>query len=71
MRIAALDEEAVRIMAVGQSHGTYVDTLLGQAASKRLSRLLTTAMGIGGEGQIHGSWTVADLAELAGIEVGT
>ena len=70
MRIAALNEEAIRIMAVRQRHSTHVDTLLSQPASKRLSRLLTTAIGIGVKGQVDGSWTVAELAELARMEMG-
>ena len=70
MCITALDKEAVRIMSVGQCHGTHMDALLGQPASQRLSRLLTTTIRIGIKGQVDGSWTVAELAELAGIEMG-
>jgi hypothetical protein len=43
--ITALNEEAVRIMAVGQRYGAHVYALLGEPADKRLSRLLTTAGG--------------------------
>ena len=47
-----------------------MDALLGQPASQRLSRLLTTTIRIGIKGQVDGSWTDAELAELAGIEIG-
>ena len=69
MRIAALDEEAVRIMAVGQRHGAHVYALLAEPAGKRLRRLLAAAVGIGIKGQVDGSRTVAELAELARIEI--
>ena len=71
MRIAVLDEEAVRILAIGQRHGTDVHTLLGEPAGKRLGRFLAAAVRIGIKGQVDGSPAVAELVELAGIEIGT
>jgi len=64
-----LDEEAVRILAVGQHHGTDVDTLLSETAGKRLRRFLAAAVRIGIKGQIYGSPTVAELTELARIQI--
>ena len=69
-RIAVLDEEAVRIVAVGQRYGTHIYALLGEPAGKRLRRLLTTAVAISIKGQVDGSRTVAELPELARIEIG-
>ena len=68
--IAALDEEAIRILAFGKRYGTHVDTLLDEPAGERLSRLLTTTVLVGIKGQVDGSWTVAKLTELARIEIG-
>src|ERR1700674_4174631 len=70
-RVAALDKEAVRIMAIGQRDRAHVYALLGEPADKRLSRLLTTAVPIGIKSQVESSRTVAELAELARIEIGT
>src|SRR5260370_33683716 len=58
-------------MAVGQRHGTHVHAVFGEPRDKRLSRLLTTAVGVGIKGQVDGSRTVAELAELARIEIGS
>ena len=58
-------------MAVGQRYGTYVYTLLGELAGKPLSRLLTTAVLIGIKSQIDGSGGIAELPELARIEMGS
>ena len=71
VRIAALNKEAVRIVALGQRHGAHVYALLAESADKRLCRLLATAVPIGIKGQVDGSRTVAELAELARIEIGT
>ena len=57
-------------MALGQRYGAHVDALLGEPAGKRLSRLLTTTVLVGIKGQVDGSWTVAELTELARIEIG-
>jgi hypothetical protein len=65
--ITALDEEAVRIMAVGQRDGAHVYALLGKPADKRLSRLLTTAVAIGIKDEVDRSRTAAELAKLARI----
>ena len=70
-RIAALDKEAVRIVALGQRDGANVHPLLSEPAGKRLCRLLTTAVGVGIKGQIDDSRTVAELAKLACIEMGS
>ena len=70
-RIAALDKEAVRIMAVGQRDGANVYALLGEPAGKRLRRLLAAAVRVGIKGQIDGSRTVAELPKLARIEMGS
>ena len=71
MRIAASDEKAVRIMAVGQRDGTDVYTLPGEPAGKRLCGFLPAAVRIGIKGQVDGSPIVAELTELARIEIYT
>ena len=70
MRIAASDEKAVWIMADGQRDGTDVYTLPGEPAGKRLCSFLPAAVRIGIKGQVDGSPAVAELVELAGIEIG-
>ena len=71
MRIAASDEKAVRIMAVGQRDGTDVYTLPGEPAGERLRRSLAAAVRIGIKGQVDGSPLVAELTKLARIEIRT
>ncbi len=56
-------------MAVGQRHGTDVDTLLSEPPDKRLRRFLAAAVRIGIKDQVDGSPTVAELTELARIEI--
>ena len=56
-------------MAVGQRHSTDVYTLLGEPAGKRLGGFLAAAVRIGIKGQVDGSPTVAELTELACIEI--
>jgi hypothetical protein len=68
-RIATLNEEAVGIMAIGQSDSTNVHALLSEPAGQRVRRLLATAVGIGIEGQIDGSATLGQLSILVSIEV--
>ena len=69
--VAVPDKEAVRIVALRQNHGAHLYTFLCKPADKRLSRLLTTAVAIGIKSHEDGSRTVAELAELACIEIGT
>ena len=57
-------------MAIGQRYGAHVYALLGEPADKRLSRLLTTTVVICIKSQVDGSCAVAELAELARIEIG-
>ena len=57
-------------MTVGKRHGAHVYALLAEPADKRSSRLLTTAVPISIKSQIDSSRTVAELAELARIEIG-
>ncbi len=68
--VAVPEKEAVRILTVWQNHGARLYTFLGKPADKRLSRFLTTAVGIGIKGHVDGSRTVTELAELARIEIG-
>ena len=69
MRIAASDEKAVRIMAVGERDGTDVYTLPGEPAGERLRRSLAAAVRIGIKGQVDGSWTVTELPVLVRVEL--
>ena len=71
MRGAVPDKEAVRIVALGEDHGAHVYAFLSKPADKRLRRSLSTAVPIGIKNQVDGSRTVAELAELARIEIGT
>ena len=69
MRVAALNKEAVRIVARRQRHSAYVYALLAESAGKRLSRLLTTTVPIGIKSQVDGSRTVTELPVLVSAEV--
>jgi hypothetical protein len=70
LSIAALQEEAVGIVALGQRDSASVYALLAEPAGKRLRRLLTTAIRIIVKSQIDGSRGVAELPKLARIEMG-
>src|SRR5215471_10111919 len=69
-RVTALDEIAVRIVALWQRDCASCYTVLPKAARKRFRGTLTTAVPIGIKSQVDGSRTVAELAELARIEIG-
>jgi hypothetical protein len=68
---AAADKEAVGIVAVWQRDPASVDALLSEPAGKRLRRLPTTAIRVGVKGEIDGSRGVAELPELARVEMGS
>src|ERR1035438_3557023 len=68
-RIAAMDKEAVRIMALGQRDRANIHPLLSEPAGKRLRRLLTTTVRVGIKNQIDDSHAVAELAKLACVEM--
>ena len=59
MSIAAIDEKAVGIVALGQRDAAHVYAPLSKPAGKRLCRLLTAAVDVGIKGQIDGSRTIA------------
>src|ERR1035441_1975820 len=63
-RIAVPDEEAVRVVAIGQRDSANIHALLSDLAGKRLCCRPTTAVCVGIENQIDGSRMVAQLPEL-------
>ena len=71
LRVTALDEIAVGIVALWQGDCASGYTLLPKAARERFRGTLTTAVPIGIKSQVDGPRTVAELAELARIEMGT
>src|SRR5277367_3597509 len=68
-RVATLDKEAVRVVAIWQRDDTDVHALFPEPAGKQLRRLLAAAVRIGIKGQIDGSRTVAQLAILLPVEM--
>src|SRR5271170_5176675 len=68
-RVATLDKEAVRVVAIWQRDYTDVHALLSEPAGKQLRRMLAAAVRIGIKGQIDGSRTVAQLAILLPVEM--
>src|ERR1700722_6856114 len=68
--VAALHEEAIRILAIGQRDLTRRDALFPKTMRETLRRLWAAAVGVGIESEIDGSGTVAQLPKLARVEVG-
>ena len=57
--ITALDEEGVRIVAVGQKHAASGDALRAEAVCELLRGLLAAAVGIDVEGEINSARAIA------------
>src|ERR1035438_7025240 len=70
-RIAALDKEAVRILAVGQRDQRSSDASFPESSREVLCRVLAAAVTVGIKGNIDGSASVAELPKLARIEMGS
>ena len=68
-RIAALDEERVWILALGQEHLASGDALRPETMCELLRGLLAAAVGINIEGEINSARAVAQLLKLAGVEM--
>jgi len=64
-----LDEEAVRIMTSGQRNPASGYPLRAETPREALRGASTTAVGIGIESQVDGSGAVAQLLELADVEM--
>src|ERR1035437_5619102 len=71
LSIAATDEEAVGIVALGQGDQASGDAPFPKTSGEALRCLRAAAVGVGIKGQIDGSSTVAQLPELTRIEVGS
>ena len=69
IRITALDEERVRIMALGQEHAARGDAFCSEMLCELLGGLLAAAVGIDIEGEINGAWTIAQLSKLVSAEM--
>src|SRR5207247_3943435 len=67
--ITALDEERVRIVAIGQEHVASGDTLSPETKCESLRGLLSTAVGVDIEGEVNGARAVAQLLKLAGVQM--
>jgi hypothetical protein len=61
--IAALDKEAVRIVAIGQRYVSHIHAVLNESAGQRLRRFLTAAVGIGIKSQVDRSRTITPVAD--------
>ena len=68
--ITALDEEGVRIVAIGQEDAASGDALCAQALCQLLRGLLATAVGVDIEGEINNARTVTQLVKLFSVEMG-
>jgi len=71
MRIAALDKEAIGIVALGQQDQSSSDASLPESSREVLRRVLAAAVSVGIKGYIDGSGSIAELPKLARIEVGS
>src|SRR5256885_877687 len=67
--ITALDEEGVRIVALGQERAASGDALRVETLSQVLRGLLAAAVGIDIEGEINGARAIAQLSRLIGIQM--
>jgi len=68
--VTALDEEGVRIVAIGQENAARGDALRVQTLCQLLRGLLSAAVGVDIEGEINRAWTVAQLLKLFSAEMG-
>ena len=72
MRItAAVDKEAVGVVALGQRDQASGDASLPEPLREALGCLLAAAVAVGIKGQIDGPGTITELPKLAGIEMGS
>jgi hypothetical protein len=62
-------EEAIRVMAVGERNPAGGYPLCPETAREALRGTCTTAVGVGIKSQVDSSGTVAQLLELADIEL--
>src|SRR5215475_2986437 len=67
--MTALDEERVRIVAIGQEHAADGEALRPEARCEFQRGSLATAVGVCIEGEINRAWAVAQLLQLAGIQM--
>ncbi len=65
----ALDEERVRIVALGQENAASGDALRAQTLCELLRGLLSAAVGVDIEGEINGARVVAQLLKLVSVEM--
>lgn len=69
MSIAAVDKEAVRVMAIGQAYPSGSDTLRPKTTGKRLRCSWTTTVSVGIEGKIDRPGVIAQLLKLMCVEM--
>ena len=69
-RVAALNEEGVGIVSLGQEDAASSDTLRAKTMGQLLCGLLAAVVGIDIEGEIDGAWPVAQLSKLIRVEMG-
>jgi hypothetical protein len=67
--ITALDEEGVRIVALGQEYAASADALSSETLCELLRGLLAAAVGIDIEGEINGARAIAQLLKLVSAEM--
>ena len=67
--MTALDEERVRIVAIGQEYAASREALRPETPCELRRRWLATAVSICIEGEINRAWAVAQLLQLAGIQM--
>ena len=67
--ITALDEEGVRIVALGQEYAASGDALRAETLGESLRGLLAAAIGIDIEGEINRARAVAQLLKLASVQM--
>ena len=67
--VAALDEEAVRIVSLRQGDTQSVDSLSPEAERDLLCGALPALIGVGIEGQVDRAGAIAQLAKLTCIEM--
>jgi hypothetical protein len=66
-RVTALDEEGVRIVAIGQEDAASDDALRPETMCELLRGLLAAAVDI--EGEVNGAWAVAQLPKLVSVKM--
>jgi len=68
-RVTALDEEGVRIVAIGQEDAASDDALQPETMCELLRGLLAAAIGIDIEGEVNGARAVAQLPKLVSVKM--